>query len=951
MSKEHFVERHIGSRAEDERAMLEQVGVGSLAQLMEQVVPHDIRLPKALRLPEALSEQEYLQTIEALAAKNKPLRSLIGQGYYGTGVLPVVLRNVFENPSFYTSYTPYQSEISQGRLEAMLNFQTMVVSLTGLPLTNASLLDEGTAAAEAMLMLYMARNKKAEKEGRVIFFVDEGLFPQTVDVLKTRAQYRGIELVFGDYAEYTFTGKEFGAIVQYPSRDGGVHDYKAFAEATHAAGAELVVAADLLSLVLLEAPGVWGADVVVGSSQRMGVPMGFGGPHAGYFATKEKYKRNIPGRIIGISKDRLGNPGLRLALQTREQHIKRERATSNICTAQALLATMAGMYAVYHGPEGLQRIAHGVHDAAWSTAQHLKELGYTLTQAVFFGTVSVELPQGVTQTKVRELSEEAGFNFYYPRNENRVQVSFDELSNAAEVERVVGVFAKVVGKTTPSIKSVERAESILGAVQRKTPILEENIFHRYRSELDMMRYIHSLAKKDIAMNQSMIPLGSCTMKLNSAVSMLPLSWNAWGNLHPFAPKEQAAGYLELLHDLEGYLSEITGFSATSLQPNSGASGEYAGLLMIRRYQADQGEGHRDVALIPASAHGTNPASAVMAGFRIVTIACDECGNVDVADLKKQAEEYKESLSCFIVTYPSTHGVFESQIRDMVDTVHACGGQVYMDGANMNAQVGLTSPGYIGADVCHLNLHKTFAIPHGGGGPGVGSIGVASHLAPYLPGSSQVDGVGGDEAHTGVSSAPWGSAFVCPITYAYIRLLGAEGLRRASEMAILHANYVVARLKEAYGVVYTGETGRVAHEALIDCRNCRADYGISTGDIARRLMDYGFHAPTLSFPVHETLMVEPTESESKAEIDRFCDAMLQIKKEMEAVGRGEYPADDNMLVNAPHPAHEVMSDNWSHPYTREEAVYPLPYVRENKYWPSVATIDNGAGDRNLICSCQ
>lgn len=950
MRGDKYVDRHIGPDGAEVQQMLKAVGVNSVDALMEQVVPHDIRLPKTLRLPEAVTEQEYMQLINAKAKKNRVLRSLIGQGYYGTGVLPVVLRHVFENPWFYTSYTPYQAEISQGRLEAMLDYQTMVVSLTGLPLTNASLLDEATAAAEAMLMLFYARSREAVKEGRNQFFVDSSLFEHTVEVLKTRSLPKGIELVFGDYTSYSFTGREYAAIVQYPASNGNVNDYREFAQRLHQKGAKLVVAADLLSLVLLEAPGSWGADVVVGSAQRMGLPMGFGGPHAGYFATTEEYKRSIPGRIIGVTEDRLGAKALRLALQTREQHIRRERATSNICTAQALLATMAGMYAVYHGPEGLRAIATRVHSAAVAAEKALSTLGYTLPNAVYFDTLTIELPKGVTQGKVRELSIKEGFNFYYPRSENRVQISFDELSSAREVEMVVSIFAEAVGKKGVAIPALEEV-SLPEAHRRTTPILEQEVFGKYRSEHEMTRYIHSLAKKDIALSHSMIPLGSCTMKLNPSVSMLPLSWPEFGNIHPFAPKEQAQGYLELLHELEGYLAEITGFEGCSLQANSGASGEYNGLLMIRDYHASRGEGHRDVALIPDSAHGTNPASAAMAGLRVVNVACDDRGNVDVEDLRKKAQEHAKDLCCFMVTYPSTHGVFESRIREMMDIVHGQGGQIFMDGANMNAQVGLTSPGYIGADVCHLNLHKTFAIPHGGGGPGVGPICVAKHLVPFLPGHVQVEGVGGSKAHTAVSSAPWGSAMVCEITYAYIRMLGAEGLRRASEIAILNANYVVARLKDVYGVVYTGETGRVGHEAIVDCRDCRDKYHVESGDIARRLMDYGFHAPTLSFPVHETLMVEPTESESKKEIDRFCDALIQIHREMEAIGEGRMPVDDNLLKNAPHPAHEATASEWKHPYSREEAVYPLEWLRENKYWPTVSRVDNAAGDRNLVCTCS
>lgn len=952
MQLDNFVDRHLGLRGDDEQAMLRAVGVGSMGELMEQVVPSNIRLPKALNLPAPLGEQEFLSLMGARGGKNRRMRSLIGQGYYGTGVLPVILRNVFENPTFYTSYTPYQAEISQGRLEALLNYQTMVVGLTGLPLTNASLLDEGTGAAEAMLMLFGARSRAAVKEGRNVFFVDETLYPQTVDVLRTRAEPKGIELVFGSSEEYKFTGREFGAIVQYPGKEGNVVDYRSFIERAHEGGVAVVMAADLLALALLESPGSLGADVAVGTTQRMGIPLGFGGPHAGYFACREEYKRDIPGRIIGVSTDRLGQTASRLALQTREQHIKRERATSNICTAQALLATMAGLYAVYHGPEGIKAIASQAYRAAHAAAEALKGLGFKIKHQLFFDTIRVGLPDGVDRAALRKAGEAAGYNFYYPSECDRsVQISFDELSNCREVEAVVNVFAGLLGKKAQpaSCKSVE--VSFPKGLARTTPYLQEAIFNKHHSESEMMRYIHSLAKKDIALDQSMIPLGSCTMKLNSAVSMLPLSWSAFSDVHPFAPLDQAEGYVELLRELESYLAEITGFAATTLQPNSGASGEYTALLMIRAYHASRGEGHRNIALIPASAHGTNPASAVMAGLKTVTVACDDKGNVDVDDLRAKAVEHKDNLNCFMVTYPSTHGVFESRIREMVDVVHENGGQVFMDGANMNAQVGYTSPGYIGADACHLNLHKTFAIPHGGGGPGVGPICVAAHLKDFLPGHTQQPGIGGAKAHSAVSSAPWGSAYVCLITYAYIRLLGAAGLKRASEVAILNANYTAARLKDTYGIVYTGESGRVGHECIVDCRHVRSEFGVSTGDIARRLMDYGFHAPTLSFPVHETLMVEPTESESKAEIDRFCDALLQIHKEMEAIKAGKMSAEDNLLVNAPHPAHEVGANEWSHPYSREEAAYPLEWVRENKYWPPVSVIDGGAGDRNLICTCQ
>lgn len=941
--------RHLGPGERDVQAMLEAIGVRSLNELMEQVVPHDIRLPKQLRLPEPLSEQEYLAVIRAKMAKNKLYRSLIGQGYYGTQTPPVVQRNVFEDPTWYTSYTPYQAEISQGRLEALLNFQTMVTSLTGMEIANASLLDEGTAAAEAMLMMSRLRSRKAVKEGRNVLFVDNAVFEQTVDVLCTRARPFGFEIVRGCYSEYQFSGREFGAIVQYPNSRGAVVDYREFAERAHAAEALLCVAADLLSLALLAAPGEWGADMVVGTTQRFGVPMGFGGPHAGYFATRADYRRNMPGRLVGVSVDRHGKPALRLALQTREQHIKRDKATSNICTAQALLATMAGMFAVYHGPEGIRRIALNAHGAAQQAAKGLKELGCKLLYEHFFDTIAVDMQSAAEVAKVRELAEADELNFFYPCG-TTISVAFDELSTAAEVSRVVSVFARALGKPVVPVSTIDVAPHIPEGVARESAILPQAVFNTYRSETEMMRYIHRLGEKDIALNHSMIPLGSCTMKLNSAASMLPLSWPEFGGMHPFAPEDQTVGYREVLGELEGYLSEITGFAATSLQPNSGASGEYAGLMVIREYLKAKGQEHRKIVLIPDSAHGTNPASAFMAGFDIITIACDAKGNIDVEDLRAKSKENSDNLAAFMVTYPSTHGVFESRIREMMDIIHENGGQVYMDGANMNGQVGLTSPGYIGADVCHLNLHKTFAIPHGGGGPGIGSISVAAHLAEFLPGHCRAK-VGGAHAMSAVASGPWGSAMVAPITYGYIRMMGAEGLRHATEYAILAANYVVARLKDSYGVVYSGETGYVAHEALVDCRFCKPEYDVETADIARRLMDYGFHAPTLSFPVHETLMVESTESESKGEIDRFCDAMIQIKAEMEAIKAGKADREDNVLKNAPHTAIECCADSWSHPYGREEAAYPLPWLRENKFWPSVSRIDSGYGDRNLVCNCD
>lgn len=948
MAQEEFYTRHIGNRTEEVQQMLATMGIQSLNELIEQVVPYDIRLPKALRLPEPLSEWQLTEELRRKARKNKIVRSLIGCGYYGTNTPAVILRNIFENPDWYTSYTPYQAEISQGRLEALLNFQTMVTSLTGMEIANASLLDEGTAAAEAMIMMFNLRSRAAIKAGKNRFFVDQSVFPQTYAVLETRSAPLGIELVRGNYLDYSFDGTEFGALIQYPNAEGVVCDYRAFVEKAHSAEVLVSVAADLLSLVLLEAPGVWGADVVLGSTQRFGIPMGLGGPHAGFFATREAYKRSMPGRIIGISVDRHGNRALRMALQTREQHIKREKATSNICTAQALLATMAGMFAVYHGPTGLRRIARNAHGAAHLAAKALRELGYNLLGERFFDTLVLDVPSDTVLAKIKQGAKEAEYNFCY-RRDGRISLSFDELSTTEEVARVVQIFATAVGKPTIPVTSIEVFDSI-GGLGRSTPFMTERVFNTYHSETEMMRYIHNLVRKDISLTNSMISLGSCTMKLNSATSMLPLTWAEFAAPHPFAPAEQVAGYLEMIEELGGYISEITGFAATTFQPNSGAAGEYTGLMIIRQYHIARGEGFRKTILIPASAHGTNPASAAMAGAEIVTVACDERGNIDVEDLRTKAKEHAATLSAFMVTYPSTHGIFESRIREMVEIIHAAGGQVYMDGANMNAQCGLTSPGYIGADVCHLNLHKTFAIPHGGGGPGVGSVSVAAHLVDFLPTHPVVE-VGGRKGITAVSSGPWGSASVLPITYAYIRMLGADGLRRASENAILNANYMVARLKDTYGIVYSGETGRVGHEVIVDCRNCKADYDVETADIARRLMDYGFHAPTLSFPVHETLMVEPTESESKAEIDRFCEALLQILVEMKDIAAGRADRNDNLLKNAPHTAAELVADTWTHPYSREAAAYPLPWIREAKFWPTVSRIDSGYGDRNLVCTCE
>lgn len=947
MSQDKFVERHIGMNDQELAQMLQVIGVKSVEELISQVVPATIRLKQPLNLPaEGMSEYEFMNHIREISRKNKIYRSLIGMGYYGTASPAVILRNVFENPAWYTSYTPYQAEISQGRLEALLNFQTAVISLTGMEVSNCSLLDEATAAAEAMLMMFALRSREAVKEGRNVLFVDENIFPQTLDLLLTRSEPFGIEIISDRFDNYTFTGREFGAIVQYPAANGEVRDYEDFTAAAHSRGVLVTVAADILSLALLKAPGEWGADIVVGSTQRFGIPMGFGGPHAAYLATRDAYKRNMPGRIIGVSIDRLGNKALRMALQMREQHIKRERATSNICTAQALLATMAGFFAVYHGAEGIRRIALNAHAHAVAVAEGLEKLGYELSTRSIFDTIEVV----ASAEKIRPLALEQKINFFYV-DENLIRMSFDEVSNLAEVNTVLSIFAKAAGKKFTPLKEIVEESHITKSMQRTSTYLTEPVFKKYHSETDMMRYIKKLEHRDISLADSMISLGSCTMKLNPAVTMMPLSWAEFGNIHPFVPADQAEGYMEMINALSKDLATITGFAGVSLQPNSGATGEYSGLMVIRAYHQSRGQGFRNIALIPASAHGTNPASAAMAGMRTVTVACDEAGNIDVDDLRAKAEANASNLACIMVTYPSTHGVFENRIREIVEIVHENGGQVYMDGANMNAQVGLTNPGYIGADVCHLNLHKTFAIPHGGGGPGVGPICVAQHLVEFLPGHAIVQ-TGGSNGITSVAAAPFGSASILPITYGYIKMLGANGLRRVTEMAIVNANYMASALKGEYDVVYTGETGRVGHEMILDLRHFRKEFGgVECADIARRLMDYGFHAPTLSFPVHETLMVEPTESEPKAELDRFMEALVAIKHECEEIRDGKADIDDNVVKMAPHTAAESISDSWSHPYSREKAVFPLPWIRESKFFPYVTKIDGGYGDRNLQCTCD
>ena len=936
-----FSDRHIGvTNPEDLKAMLAVIGVKSVDELIAQVIPQSIRLKQPLALPQGMSEYEFANHIQALAAKNRTLRSFIGMGYYPCAVPAAITRNVFENPAWYTSYTPYQAEISQGRLEALLNFQTAMISLTGMEIGNCSLLDEATAAAEAMLMMFALRSREAVREGRNQLFVDRNIFPQTLDVLLTRSEPFGIELIVDDFAGYEFSGKEFGAIVQYPAANGEIRDYADFTAAAHAAGALVAVEADLLSLALLTPPAEWDADIAVGTSQRLGCPMGFGGPSAGYMATREAFKRNMPGRIIGVSVDRNGKRALRMSLQMREQHIKRERATSNICTASALMASMTGFYCVYNGPEGLKRAAETAHFAAATVARALEAMDYKLASKEFFDTLEVEAEAAVVQS----LALEQGINFYYP-SEGRVRMSFDEVTTPAEIETVVSIFAAAKGKKAKTVKAVTESCAPT-ALRRKSSYLQEPVFNAYRSESALMRYIKKLELRDISLANSMISLGSCTMKLNAAALMQPLSLAGFQNMHPFAPADQTEGYRQLIAELEKDLATITGLAACSLQPNSGAAGEYSGLMVIRAYHQSRGQGYRNVVLIPASAHGTNPASAAMAGMKIVTVGCDANGNIDVEDLKAKAQEHSSELACMMITYPSTHGVFESRIREIVDAVHDAGGQVYMDGANMNAQVGLTNPGYIGADVCHLNLHKTFAMPHGGGGPGVGPICVAEHLRKFLPSHSIVP-TGGDEGITAVASAPWGSALLLPITYGYIKMLGEAGLRRATEMAIVNANYMSAALASEFRTYYSGETGRVAHEMILDLTSFKRDYGVDCGDIAHRLMDYGFHAPTLSFPVHETLMVEPTESEPKAEMDRFIEALVSIKRECEAaVGQP-----DNVVVNAPHTAVEIAGE-WQHPYTRQQAVFPLEWVRQAKFFPYVSKIDAGYGDRNLCCrNCE
>mgnify|MGYP001282528537 CR=1 FL=1 len=949
MKLDQFTERHIGPRQSEIEQMLDKIGVGSMKELIEKTLPAAILDDTTLELPDGIDEHAYLGHIRGIASKNQVYTSYIGLGYYSAIQPAVIQRNILENPNWYTSYTPYQAEISQGRLEAMLNFQTMVMELTGMEIANSSLLDESTAAAEAMIMLFNARSRSAVQTGRTKFFVDENIFPQTKAVLGTRAEPLGIELVHGDYEHAVLDDSMFGCFIQYPAGDGQIRDYRSFTGSAHEKEISVAVAADIMSLILTTPPGEWGADVVVGSTQRFGIPLFYGGPHAAYFATKESFKRHIPGRIIGVSVDVNDKPALRMALQTREQHIKRERATSNICTAQALLASMAGMYAVYHGPEGLKRIATSIHAGAAYLAGGLQKMGYRVVHEDFFDTLLVRMPEGISSSRVKEVAEAHRINFYYP-SDDFVQLSTDETTRVTELNAILEVFSKVAGKAVRFQESIDESLHFQKKYTRESPILRQSVFHRYRSETDMMRYIRMLERKDISLTQSMISLGSCTMKLNAAAQMMPVSWPEFSSIHPFVPVDQTEGYHQLINELEFALKAITGFDAVSFQPNSGAAGEYTGLRVIQAYHKDRGEKNRNVVLIPASAHGTNPASAVMAGLQVKVVECDDQGNIKTSHLKEVAASHSQSLSCIMITYPSTHGVFEENIREIIDVVHEHGGQVYLDGANMNAMVGLSSPAYIGADVCHLNLHKTFAIPHGGGGPGVGPIGVARHLVEYLPTHPLVE-TGGIKGISSVSAAPYGSAGILPISHAYIQMMGGEGLTRATCIAILNANYIAASLKDHFQTLYRGAKGFVAHEMILDCRKFKSTADITESDIAKRLMDYGFHAPTLSFPVHGTLMVEPTESESKPELDRFIQAMMDIHGDIREIESGNTEAEKSVLRHAPHTAAMVVSDTWESEYPREKAAYPLAWVRENKFWPSVGRINDAYGDRNLVCSCE
>ncbi len=941
MNTNSFQRRHIGPSENEQKQMLDTIGVDSLDQLINETVPDDIRLQESLQLEAPMSEYEYLHHIEELSKKNKVFKSYIGLGYHEAIIPSVIKRNILENPGWYTAYTPYQAEIAQGRLEALLNYQTMVCDLTGMELANASLLDESTAAAEAMALLFDVRERSQKKANVNKFFVSEEILPQNLSVLQTRAIPIGVELVIGNHEDFDFSDDFFGAFLQYPGKHGQVYDYTEFVEKANANHIKVAVAADILSLVKLKAPAEFGVDVVVGTTQRFGIPLGYGGPHAGYFATKEAYKRSIPGRIIGVTKDRNENRALRMALQTREQHIKREKATSNICTAQVLLAVMAGMYAVYHGKDGMQFIADHVHRYTKTLSAILVDLGFKQKNTVFFDTLFIE----VEADKLRPIAEANGINFNYI-DENHISISINETVRIKDIKEIVHCFEEAFNLTSDGLPPTTASKIIPENILRNTSFLDHEVFNSYQSETEMMRYIKRLERKDLALNHSMISLGSCTMKLNAASEMLPLSMSNWGNIHPFVPLDQAQGYQEVLKKLEHQLNIITGFAGTSLQPNSGAQGEFAGLMTIRAYHQNNGDHHRNICLIPASAHGTNPASAVMAGMKVIVTKTADNGNIDVEDLRAKAIQHKDNLAALMVTYPSTHGVYESAIKEITQIIHDNGGQVYMDGANMNAQVGLTNPATIGADVCHLNLHKTFAIPHGGGGPGVGPICVAPQLVPFLP-SNPVIPTGGENAITAISAAPWGSALACLISYGYITMLGAEGVTDSTKMAILNANYIKERLDGHYETLYTGEMGRAAHEMIIDCRDFKEN-GIEVTDIAKRLMDYGFHAPTVSFPVAGTMMIEPTESENIAELDRFCDAMISIRKEIAFAKKEDA---NNVLKNSPHTMAMITADEWDFPYSRQEAAFPLEFVYETKFWPSVRRVDEAYGDRNLICSCN
>lgn len=943
-----FVQRHLGPSQEDRDSMLKTIGVSSLDELIAQTVPPQIRLTQPLQEAEGMSEYEYLRQLKELSEKNQVFRSYIGLGYYDTVTPSVILRNIFENPGWYTQYTPYQAEIAQGRLEALLNFQTMISDLTGLPIANASLLDEGTAVAEAISMTLGQKKKKDRKSEANTVLVDADCFPQTISVIQTRAEAVGINVVIADPSEFIVDDSVFAAVVQYPNRTGEITDYQELADRLHAANSYFIAATDLLSLTLLKAPGEFGVDVAVGSAQRFGVPMGFGGPHAAFFATRDEFLRSIPGRIIGVSMDAHDQPALRMALQTREQHIRRDKATSNICTAQALLAIMAGMYAVYHGPSGVRAIASRVHRLTTALKSGFAQLGISVVNTSHFDTLTIELAHSEDVLTIQQLALEAKMNFSYP-GATHIVISLDETTRVADVEEILSLFEQVGGSLEGFDLEAAAIEHIPASLQRTTDYLTHPVFNSHHSETAMMRYVKSLEKKDLSLNTAMIPLGSCTMKLNAASELIPVSWPEWARIHPFAPEDQVQGYAEMIRELGDILCDVTGFDTMSFQPNSGAQGEYAGLMVIRAYHQHRGDHQRNIALIPSSAHGTNPASAVMAGMKVVVVKCDDNGNIDLADLEEKAEKYKDTLSSLMITYPSTHGVFEEEVIEAIEIVHARGGQVYMDGANMNAQVGLTSPGRIGADVCHLNLHKTFAIPHGGGGPGMGPIGVARHLSPFLPGHPLVK-TGGDAGISPVAATPFGSASILLISYGYVKMLGSEGMKAASEIAILNANYMKSRLENTYPVLFQGKNNRVAHEFILDLRAFKAQLGLEVDDLTKRLIDYGFHAPTVSWPVPGTIMIEPTESEPKEELDRFCDAMLAIHKEIEEIATGEADVDDNVLKNSPHTMAEVTSDTWSHSYSRQKAAFPVPGLVAQKFWPAVARVNNTFGDRNVVCTC-